>query len=113
MSNEDWIDLLRTLETRGDRRCAAYDNQNPSDMQKKKKTVRVAGNEADRKSISGINCKKKNHNPIKGSQMTAIHSRVQRYYVLCKKFFIQIAGKIIKAVINETHFQPLTRPRRI
>ena len=83
--DEYWIGILVTLETRDDSRSAACDEQKPLFSKKKKHYFESAGTDSNREAISEVPHQKKNPNPVKGRQKTAIHNRGQCSFVLCNK----------------------------
>ena len=84
-SPEEWIDLLRILESRDDRRGIARESQKPS-AKRKKKSEKPDEADANRESSPRVPCKKLKHNTGKSKQQkTASHRGTQKYCILIKK----------------------------
>ena len=80
--SEYWIGLLRTLESKGERRRMAWESKKSV---AKNKSEQPDGKDSNSDSIPRVLRKKRKTNPVKGKQQkTSDHRTTQCYCVLCK-----------------------------
>ena len=81
---EEWIDLLRTLEARYDRRCTDCEAKKPTT--KNKKADQTDGSDASSESSPRVYRMDHKPNPVKDKQQkTVSHRGTQIYCVILKK----------------------------